>query len=92
MASTLTNPIAEHVLEQCLAGHPWSKEDVHAIRSDASLIRVVAEGLADRFDPRLCEVYTDMFAWVLAEEARDLKEKDLIDRYRGWNGLTPAAA
>ena len=85
MASTLSNPahaIAGHVLEQCVAGHRWSKEDVHAIRSDASLIRTVAEGLADRFDPRLCEIYADMFAWVLAEETRDLNEKDLIDRYR----------
>ena len=86
MASTLTNPVsnpvAEHVLDQCVAGRGWSKEDVNAIRSDRSLIRVVAEGLADRFDPRLCEVYADMFAWVLAEETRDLNEKDLIDRYR----------
>ena len=82
MVSTLPNPVADHVLSQCLAGHPWSKEDVHAIRGDASLIRVIAEGLADRFDPRLCDIYTDMFAWVLAEEARDLNEKDLIDRYR----------
>lgn len=82
MVSTLPNPVAEHVLHQCVAGHPWSKEDVNAIRSDASLIRVVAEGLADRFEPRLCESYADMFAWVLAEEARDLNEKDLVDRYR----------
>ena len=82
MASTSPNPIAEHVLDQCVAGNVWSKEDVGAIRSDASLIRVVAEGLADRFDPRLCDVYTEMFAWVLAQEARDLNEKDLLDRYR----------
>jgi hypothetical protein len=82
LASTLTNPIAEHVLDQCIAGNMWSKEDVHAIRSDDSLIRIVAEGLADRFEPRLCDIYTEMFAWVLAEEARDLNEKDLVDRYR----------
>ncbi len=82
MASTSINPIASHVLSQCLAGHAWSKEDVHAIRSDESLIRVVAEGLADRFDPHLCEVYAEMFAWVLAEETRELSERDLIDRYR----------
>ena len=82
MASTLTNPVAEHVLDQCVAGRGWAKEDVNAIRSDTSLIRVVAEGLADRFEPRLCEVYADMFAWVLAEEASDLNEKDLVDRYR----------
>ena len=65
-----------------MAGRAWLKEDVNAIRSDRSLIRVVAEGLADRFEPRLCEVYADMFSWVLAEEARDLNEKDLVDRYR----------
>ena len=82
MASTLTNPIAERVLEQCLSEDRWSKEDVNAIRSDASLIRVVAEGLADRFEPRLCDLYRDMFAWILAEECRDLNEKDLVDRYR----------
>jgi len=82
LASTSPNPIADHVLDQCVAGNVWSKEDVNAIRSDASLIRVVAEGLADRFEPRLCDVYTDMFAWVLASEARDLNEKDLVDRYR----------
>ncbi|MBY0508452.1 MAG: hypothetical protein K2X03_31365 [Bryobacteraceae bacterium] len=78
----MANPVAAHVLEQCLAGHPWSREDVNAIRTDESLIRVVAEGLADRFDPRLCDIYTDMFAWVLGQEARDLNEKDLVDRYR----------
>lgn len=82
MASISPNPTAERVLAQCIAGEPWSKEDVHAIRSDASLIRVVAEGLADRFEPQLCEVYTDIFSWVLAEEARDLNAKDLLDRYR----------
>lgn len=82
MASISINPVAAHVLSQCLAGHAWSKEDVHAIRSDESLIRVVAEGLADRFDPRLCEVYAEMFSWVLAEETRELGERDLMDRYR----------
>jgi ADP-heptose:LPS heptosyltransferase len=55
-------------LGQCLRGEPWQPgllEDLLRSGCDEALFRVVAEGLADRFEPRLCRVYDEIFAGVL---------------------------
>src|SRR5260370_22205587 len=48
--------------------------------SDA-LFRVVVERLADLFEPRLCDVYADLFSQVIAQTIPELNAQDLRARY-----------
>jgi hypothetical protein len=43
---------------------------------------VVAEGLADRFEPRLCDVYAELFAEAIEMVEPGLKAGELVRRYR----------
>jgi hypothetical protein len=43
---------------------------------------VVAEGLADRFEPRLCETYAELFAEAFGIVERELDAGELVGRYR----------
>ena len=48
--------------------------------SDA-LFRILVEGLADRFEPRLCEAYADVFSLILEQSIPSLKAKEIRRRY-----------
>ena len=51
-----------------MRGEPWDRGLVDELLRDGcdeALFRVVAEGLADRFEPRLCRAYDEIFARVL---------------------------
>ena len=68
MANTSCNEKAAELLDQCLRGEPWQHELLEELLRagcDDALFRVVAEGLADRFEPRLCRAYDEIFARVL---------------------------
>ena len=68
MANTSCNEKATELLAQCLRGEPWDTELVDELvreGCDDVLFRIVAEGLADRFEPRLCRAYDEIFARVL---------------------------
>jgi len=72
---------AERLLECCLRGEGWDPELVRTLAEDACsdvLFRVVAEGLADRFEPRLCDTYAALFAEAIAPGAG---AADLVARY-----------
>jgi len=43
---------------------------------------VVAEGLADRFEPRLCETYPELFAEAVGIVEPELDARELVGRYR----------
>jgi ADP-heptose:LPS heptosyltransferase len=45
------------------------------------LFRIVVERLADLFEPRLCEVYADLFSEVIARRIPDLHAEHLAARY-----------
>jgi ADP-heptose:LPS heptosyltransferase len=72
------------LLAHCLNGERWPDglldQLVTPDCSDA-LFRVVVERLADLFEPRLCDVYADMFSQVIAGAISDLKAADLRARY-----------
>src|SRR5690242_16944861 len=60
--------MAGELLAQCLRGEPWDRGLLHEMLRegcDDALFRVVAEGLSDRFEPRLCRLYDEIFAEVL---------------------------
>jgi len=84
LASISCNDLAERLLAHCLKGErrPDGLLD-QLVTPDCSdaLFRVVVERLADLFEPRLCDVYADMFSQVIAGAIPDLKATDLRARY-----------
>jgi ADP-heptose:LPS heptosyltransferase len=68
LANTSCNEIAQELLGYCLRGEPWPKAHLERLLEDEcsdALFRIVVEGLADRFDPRLCRVYEALFREIL---------------------------
>ena len=84
-ASTSCNEIAEQVLQAALAGGSPSAADAqmlaHADCSDA-LFRIVVEGMADRFEPALCDAYAAFFSEVMAAVLPEYSGAELGERYR----------
>ncbi|MEI9972726.1 MAG: glycosyltransferase family 9 protein [Ignavibacteriota bacterium] len=74
MTSTSCNELARDLLARAIAGDA-PRELPPALLDDAcsqALFGILAEGLADRFEPALCEVYADLFAQAVpgADPAR----------------------
>ena len=74
MTSTSCSEIARDLLARAIAGRPPA-ELPRELLDDAcgnALFGIIAEGLADRFEPALCEVYADLFAQAIpgADAAR----------------------
>ena len=64
MTSTSCSQIARDLLARAIAGTPPA-ELPRTLLDDAcgqALFGILAEGLADRFEPALCDVYADLFA------------------------------
>jgi ADP-heptose:LPS heptosyltransferase len=72
------------LLDCCLAGERWPGDLLDRLTtpdcSDA-LFRVVVERLADLFEPRLCDVYADLFSEVIASAIPELSASELRARY-----------
>ena len=81
MASTSCNHRAAQLLEYCLRGEIWPTGLLRSLATDEcsdALFRVVVEGLADRFEPALCETYAELFAQVIAPGEADT----LVERFK----------
>jgi hypothetical protein len=68
LANTSCSEAAAELLDQCLRGDDWDRgllDDLLRRGCDDALFRVVAEGLADRFEPRLCRLYDQIFSRAL---------------------------
>jgi len=64
LTSTSCDDIAREILSQCLAGKPPDALPP-AFAEDGcaqALFTILVEGLADRFDPKLCDAYVRLFA------------------------------
>lgn len=70
---------AETLLGHCLRGEPWPADLLHRLVNEAldpdparalpaseALFGTLVEGLADRFEPRLCVAYAQVFSEVVA--------------------------
>jgi hypothetical protein len=75
----LANTSANELLAQCLTGQ-WDPELVERLLDDRDLFRVVVEGLADRFEPALCDTYADLFSHVI-ERSLGVPAAALRERY-----------
>jgi hypothetical protein len=95
LANTSAKELAEDLLARAVAGRAGLESDFDllagmALGADPALARVASEalfsvlveGLGDRFEPRLCEVYAELFARLLARACPDLDAQALVDRYR----------
>ena len=71
------------MLERCLAGHP-PKALPRALLEEPcgpALFGTLVEGMADRFEPALCDAYARLFAEALAELVPGQDAISLVARY-----------
>lgn len=83
MESTSTE-LAEQLLAYCLEGSPWPESLIDRLiqpHATQALFTVVVERLADLFEPRLCDVYAELFAEVIARVLPGLHAPHLVGRY-----------
>jgi hypothetical protein len=74
LENTSADSLAQELLEHCLAGSPFPEcllDELLETDHSRALFRIVVERLADLFDPRLCEVYADLFTEVNACGGRE---------------------
>lgn len=91
MKSILCKDIAAETLEACLAGNP-PKEFPRALTQDPcgqALFGILVEGLADRFDPALCEVYARLFSKAIALVDDRVEPASLVARYERVRRIRP---
>lgn len=84
MENTSPETAAQELLKHCLAGSSFPEHLLdRLLEGDAGrvLFRVVVERLADLFEPRLCRVYGDLFAEVIARRIPGLHAEHLLARY-----------
>jgi hypothetical protein len=83
LKSTSCNEIAREVLAKCIAGTP-PRELPRALVEEAggrALFSVLVEGLADRFEPALCQVYARLFSQAIAYVTPGVDPAFLVARY-----------
>src|SRR5438270_11776931 len=64
LKSTSCEEVARQVLADCIAGRPPKSLPLSLLQDPCAraLFGVLVEGLADRFDPDLCEIYARLFS------------------------------
>ena len=92
MANTSCDQVARELLGYCLRGESWPRSLLLRLVGDdcsRDLFRVVAEGLADRFEPALCDTYAALFSEALAAVEPELNAPALLARYGRIRTLRP---
>lgn len=80
MESISAEQAAAELLACCLESRPWNSALLD--RATPALFRVVVERLADLFEPRLCDVYAQLFSEIIARSIPSLNQRDLLERYQ----------
>jgi hypothetical protein len=84
LASISAEQLAKELLDHCLASRPWPEhllDPLIAENGNRALFSIVVERLGDLFEPRLCSVYADLFADVIARRIPELHSRHLVARY-----------
>ena len=84
MASTSCKERADALLGGILAGLRPDLELAKGLAQDDcsdALFRIVVEDLADRFEPRLCDAYAELFSEVIAACVPGFDAAELLARY-----------
>ena len=85
MASISCKEAASELLRKCAQGEPWNPELAIALAAPQcadALFRILIEGLADRFEPRLCDEYARIFGLILETISPAFQSGDLFARYQ----------
>ena len=83
MKSTSCSALAQELLERCIAGR-LPREIPPALLEEPcgkALFGILVEGLADRFEPALCDAYVRLFADAVARVLPGLDAFSLVARY-----------
>jgi len=91
----MTDPkdLAQETLALCVQGRPPDELPL-ALTDDSqgdALFGILAEGLADRFEPALCEVYARLFCQAVARAGGNWDAASLLARYQRVRRIRPAA-
>lgn len=100
MASTSATELAQEVLRRCLDGEPWQSPEYEELLSQAlspdtaheasrALFGVLVEGLADRFEPRLCNAYAELFTEAVGRVLPEVWPGELLARYQRVRQVRP---
>ena len=68
MTSTSCEFLAQYLLDSCIAGNPPKRLPRALLEEPCAkaLFGILVEGLADRFEPALCDVYARLFSQAIA--------------------------
>lgn len=107
MVSIPAVELANEILQDCLQYDTWplrtletlidralnTEDSFLQVAATRALFGVVIEGLADRFEPKLCGLYAEMFSHLVARALPEFKAGDLLRRHnqirqthRFWGG------
>ncbi len=83
MRSISCKALAQDILDRSLAGHPPKKLPRALVQDPCAqaLFGILAEGLADQFEPALCDVYARLFSQAAAMANDLLEPASLVARY-----------
>lgn len=84
MTSTGCRELAQEVLDRCLAGAPPGELPRGLLEEHCghALFSILVEGLADRFEPALCDAYALLFSQAVVYTNPQVDAASLIERYR----------
>ena len=96
--------LANALLDDCIAGREpdvsridqlarlaLDADEAVALIASRSLFGTLVEGLADRFEPALCDAYARLFARVIAEAIPGMESSALVARYDDVRRVRPPA-
>ncbi len=83
MTSTSCKTLAQEVLDQCVAGTPPRKLPRPLVQEACgqALFGTLVEGLADRFEPSLCDAYSRLFSQAVAYVHDEIEPGFLVAHY-----------
>ena len=93
MRSTSCKTLAEETLAACIAGRP-PRELPRALAAESCgkyLFGVLVEGLADRFEPALCDAYARLFSQAVAHAREGVHPALLVARYERVRRVRPVS-
>jgi ADP-heptose:LPS heptosyltransferase len=94
LRSTSCKDLAQEVLDLCVAGQPPKllPRTLAAEACGKALFGTLVEGLADRFEPALCDAYARLFSQALAYVREGLHPALLVARYERIRRVRPVIA
>lgn len=93
MRSTSCSGVAREILDLCVAGRPPKllPRTLAAERCAQALFGTLVEGLADRFEPALCDAYARLFSQAIAYARDGVHPALLVARYERVRRVRPVA-